>query len=438
MNKTHLILLIIYSTFFHTCENNVDPEILAVVGTSEVTADDFIESYSNKLINTAAQDSDFERSRTLNELIRTKLFAEAARSKNLSLDSIGLNRVKLSKELALREELYNHIIGSKGVAIEDSIARKHFTWKNTEISLKHIFHQDKEVLDTLLPLILKNSIMFDVYAKKLFKDKNLKDSGGDLGWISYNTLDPNLEQTAFSMPINKAVGPIRSSYGWHILLKKDERRQMIISENDYQNTKHGLINTIIKKQTQIMANDYVNNLMDNDITIDDTLVMNTLHKIHTIVFQKNKNEYDLKPKISEKLTEFIIDLKLNANTTLATFKNGSFTINDLLNNLRNSSPKSFLDNPVQAFYIALRNKLLTTEALNRGLQNNKKVQWKIQSKEDQYLAREFLLSLSKDKKQKNFSEKDIMEITKKLKAQYKIVVYDKSLEKLFKSKLKAN
>ena len=298
MNKTHLILLIIYSTFFHTCENNVDPEILAVVGTSEVTADDFIESYSNKLINTAAQDSDFERSRTLNELIRTKLFAEAARSKNLSLDSIGLNRVKLSKELALREELYNQIIGSKGVAIEDSIARKHFTWKNTEISLKHIFHQDKEVLDTLLPLILKNPNMFDVYAKKLFKDKNLKDSGGDLGWISYNTLDPNLEQTAFSMPINKAVGPIRSSYGWHILLKKDERRQMIISENDYQNTKHGLINTIIKKQTQIMANDYVNNLMNNDITIDDTLVMNTLHKIHTIVFQKNKNEYDLKPKIS--------------------------------------------------------------------------------------------------------------------------------------------
>mgnify|MGYP003329613565 CR=1 FL=1 len=35
--------------------------------------------------------------------------------------------------------------------------------------------------------------------------------------------------------MNEIVGPVRSSYGWHILLKTDERKQMIISEEDYQN-----------------------------------------------------------------------------------------------------------------------------------------------------------------------------------------------------------
>ena len=80
------------------------------------------------------------------------------------------------------------------------LARKHFRWSNTEISLKHIFHQKKDVLDTIAPLIKNDLSLFDYYAKRLFKDKVLNNSGGHLGWVPYNTLDPNIEQVAFSMP----------------------------------------------------------------------------------------------------------------------------------------------------------------------------------------------------------------------------------------------
>ena len=87
-------------------------------------------------------------------------------------------------------------------------------------------------MDTIAPLIGNDLSLFDYYAKKLFKDKVLNDSGGHLGWVPYNTLDPNIEQAAFSMPVNAITGPVRSSYGWHLLLKLDERKQMIISEED--------------------------------------------------------------------------------------------------------------------------------------------------------------------------------------------------------------
>ena len=144
MIKKQYILSI--GLFFHACEKKIEPEILATIGTSCVTARDFIDLYSNKLINTKIKDSQFERERTLDELIRTKLFAQAARSQNLSLDSVGQSRVLLSKELALREELYDQIIDQKKLVIQDSTARKHFRWKNTEILLKHIFHQKKLTL----------------------------------------------------------------------------------------------------------------------------------------------------------------------------------------------------------------------------------------------------------------------------------------------------
>ena len=97
MIKIHFILLV--SLFFHACENKNEPEILATIGTSCVTAKDFIDLYSNKLINTKIKDSPFERERTLDELIRTRLFAQAARSQNLSLDSVGKSRVLLSLSL---------------------------------------------------------------------------------------------------------------------------------------------------------------------------------------------------------------------------------------------------------------------------------------------------------------------------------------------------
>ena len=431
MKHAHFIIFVLIGLFFHNCEKKIDPEVLARVGESIVTADDFIEAYSNKLINTKIQDSGFERKRTLEELIRIKLFSQEARSQSISLDSVGRSRVLLSKELALREELYGQIIETENLIVHDSTARKHFAWQNTEISLKHIYHQDKSVLDTILPIIRNDPGQFEIHAKNIFKDRGLKESGGYLGWVSYNTLDPNLEQIAFSMPINIVTGPIRSSYGWHLLLKEDERRQMIISEEDYQNSKEGLMTLISKKRSQIIGNDFVNNLMSNGIEIDDEFVIKTLRKIHAIVFQKSADENVIKPKTSEMLSEFMVDLKLSSNEPLATFKTGSFTINDLLSNLRNSSPKTFLDNPIQAFYIALRNKILTAEAIDRGLIVNKKVQWKIKSKEDQYLAREFLFSISSNRGVVNFSEDQILDITNELKDKYRIEVYDENLNRVF-------
>ena len=51
--------------------------------------------------------------------------------------------VELSRDQALRDALYEKIIGSENSLVEDSTIRKHFKWKFTEIRLKHLFHQKK-------------------------------------------------------------------------------------------------------------------------------------------------------------------------------------------------------------------------------------------------------------------------------------------------------
>ena len=268
----------------------------------------------------------------------------------------------------------------------------------------------------------------------MFQSNNLKKSKGSLGWVSYDVLDPNIEKFAFSMPLDTIIGPVRSGYGWHILLKKDEKKQMILSEEEYQNTKYRLKQNIIKKRRQTIANNYVNDLLNNNISINDTLVINTLNQIGRIIQKKDMNQVSSTDK--EFIMKDILNLKVNSKTVLASYKNGNFTTNDLLNYLRNSNPKLFIDNPIRAFYMCLRDKLLTNEGMRLGLLSQEKVQRKIKSSEDQFLAREFLLNTLPNEKVISIPKEKLEMITHKLRNKYTINIFHDHLNLLFEDKWK--
>ena len=434
MRKSNKFIITICLVFFFRCSNATDPNILALVGSTHVTTNEFVDAYSNKLIQNQVKDSEFERERTLNDLIRTKLFAEAARSNGLDLDSSALSLVKLSTESALRDALYEEIIGSKRLAVSDSVVRQHFQWQHTEIKLRHLFHSDREVLDTVFTKVQKNPEKFYTFAEQLFRNEELKNSGGMLGWIGYNTLDPNLEEAAFSIPVGIVHGPVRSSYGWHIILKEDEKKEMIVGEYDYQVSKKKLGSLISKKQSQIIANNSVNDLMASGVSIKDSLVFKILEQINFVVFEKKILNNNLKESNKEEIISVVQDLKLNKNMVLATYPGGTFTVDNLLNNLRNSNTGKFLDDPIQAFYTALRDEILTSQALEMGLTNNERVQMKIKSAEDQYLAQRYLLSLSPSNAKNYFSQKEIAEMTVALKKEITVTIFNKNMELLFSNK----
>ena len=130
----------------------------------------------------------------------------------------------------------------------------------------------------------------------------------------------------------------------------------------------------------------------------------------------------------------ILNLKVSSNNVLASYMHGNFTTNDLLNYLRNSNPKLFTDNPIRAFYMCLRDKLLTNEGMRLGLLSQEKVQRKIKSSEDQFLAREFLLNTLPNEKVISIPKEELERITLKLKNKYTINIFHDHLNLLFKDK----
>ena len=86
--------------------------------------------------------------------------------------------------------------------------------------------------------------------------------------------------------------------------------------------------------------------------------------------------------------------------------------------------------------MCLRDKILTNEGIRLGLLSQEKVQRKIKSSEDQFLAREFLLNTLPNEKVISIPKEELEMITHKLRNKYTINIFHDHLNLLFEDKWK--
>ena len=61
---------------------------------------------------------------------------------------------------------------------------------------------------------------FEALAKRFSKCPS-KSKGGNLGWFSKGDMVPEFENAAFSAQKGAVVGPVKTQFGYHIILVKD-------------------------------------------------------------------------------------------------------------------------------------------------------------------------------------------------------------------------
>jgi len=426
------IKLLLSLVFFFSCEKPVAPNILAMVGSRVVTSFDFAESYSKRLINTQLLDSDFERDRHLQMLVRNKLFSEAAIRDQLVLDSIAHRYISLDSMKYLRDQLYYEMIMNNEIHVSDELMRKHYIWSNRECHFKHLFFNTKDDADSIFIILSVSPVQFDSIAFKTFSDEKMKNSGGDLGWVGYNALDPNLELHGFDMALDEISPPIRSSLGWHIIKKLDEKNQMITDESDFQNNIDRIKKTIIKKLEQIQSDQFVNDLMlSKHIFLDDRLIQD----VTVTLYQLAELNGSQKPINIENKSDIIISLLTNlkevAQVPLAQYDGGEFLVQDYIDGIQSLPPVQANYSPKMTFYHVLRNKILSEEGAKKGLGDHPNVTFKIQDSKDRFLSRIFLSTLFDSENQGSFSRARLDTISDSLSKIISVTLYPKHLDRLF-------
>ena len=66
---------------------------------------------------------------------------------------------------------------------------------------------------------------FAEYAQKYSDDTGSGAQGGDLGWFGKGVMIPEFEQSVFSLKLNQISEPIKTQYGYHLILLKEKREK---------------------------------------------------------------------------------------------------------------------------------------------------------------------------------------------------------------------
>jgi parvulin-like peptidyl-prolyl isomerase len=198
-------------------------EIVAVVGTKQITAKELNEKYEEILKQTINPPS---KEVFLEDLVRYEMGVQEAIKRGLPDDPIVKERI--------RQEYYKGLIErelGKRVA-EIKVAEKEmqdFYKKSPEIRTSHIlieFRPDANEEQKNAARERANEIYREVKTSKrafeelvgLYSDDVLsKRTGGDVGWQSGVTLVPTYYQTALDMKVGEIRGLVETQYGYHII-----------------------------------------------------------------------------------------------------------------------------------------------------------------------------------------------------------------------------
>ena len=88
-----------------------------------------------------------------------------------------------------------------------------------EINAAHILVDTEKKAKELRERIIGGELFADM-AKKYSSCPSGK-KGGDLGWFGRGQMVPEFESAAFAGAKGAVVGPVRTKFGWHLILIKD-------------------------------------------------------------------------------------------------------------------------------------------------------------------------------------------------------------------------
>ncbi len=93
-----------------------------------------------------------------------------------------------------------------------------------EVNAKHILLSDEATANAVMEE-LKGGADFTELAKSKSIDPSAQVNGGDLGWFSRAQMIPEFSDAAFGAEKGALVGPVKSQFGYHVILVVDKKTE---------------------------------------------------------------------------------------------------------------------------------------------------------------------------------------------------------------------
>lgn len=219
----------------------MENKVLAVVAGEEITEADLNDFLRNVPQEQQAYLSNPQfRQQYLEQLIALRMFSKLGEEEKLD----ETEEFKVILESAKKDILAQLTIAEtlKGIHVTDEEAEDYYKSNKSQFSkgetvkAKHILTEEEEKCSEILASIENGEKTFEEAAKE-FSTCPSGQRGGDLGEFGKGQMVPEFEKAAFGAEIGKIVGPVKTSFGYH-LIKVESKNGA--SETPYEQVKDSI------------------------------------------------------------------------------------------------------------------------------------------------------------------------------------------------------
>ena len=297
-------LIIITFLIISACSSHEDSNpILAKIDGEPIYLNDFMHKYNAFLQTTGIEDNLLFRAKFLDGDIDREILLEKA----ASMDVLALPQIQKEVRIIKNQIMLNHFNEKEifdKIAIQDSDLRAAFQQSKTQIHARHLFSKSIEGANQLKQK-LENGESFESLAELVFQDSVLNSNGGDIGYFTFNEMDPNFEVAAFSLKDGEISAPVKTKNGYSIIQVIDRWIEPLITEQDYQLHKEGFVQILKSRKRRNAVTEYTQSIKDNlGLKLTANQLQSILHNLSSIAngnLEKVKDypEFDVITQISE-------------------------------------------------------------------------------------------------------------------------------------------
>lgn len=239
---TLIAALIAPLAFAAACRVGENDEIVARVGKAAITQSEFREKLSEVSSNYQSYVlTPLGRRQFLDVLIREKLMLEAARADGIERQpefQEEMNRLRREEEAKIRDarehllaQMWIDRLTKDGVlSVREDELQDYHRKNPMEVEVRHILLATPSEAEAVVRQARAGS-SFAELAKKNSLDAESAAEGGKMTPALRGEIIPELE-VVFKMSVGELAGPLRSSFGYHVVLKEKQRKTEFAAVKD--------------------------------------------------------------------------------------------------------------------------------------------------------------------------------------------------------------
>ncbi|HTR81130.1 MAG TPA: peptidylprolyl isomerase, partial [Bacteroidota bacterium] len=218
--------------------SDVPQQIVATVGDSTITFQEFLDRYEDYLIFTGLQDNMQARFAILNNMINEILLRHYDDNSKIYADPEYQKEITSAWNRTVLAFLKDQEVYAK-ITVTDQELREAYRRSKIKLAVRHLYAATEKDAENLYSLAAMG-VSFDELAKQCFTDTALRNNGGYLGYINWGETDPNFENAAYALKVGEISKPVKTTEGYSIIRVDDRIEDPFMTDYEFLNMKHKL------------------------------------------------------------------------------------------------------------------------------------------------------------------------------------------------------